>query len=182
MSVDLNKISLNYHLGNGTVFHDDAVTVTLTNFGKNDVPSIHNIESEVSPSGWDINHFYNSVQSAHICVGLRRDNLWLAYGVFSLVVDEAELLTIGVAKEWQKKGLASLLLEAMEPLLAEKVNSIFLEVRESNSAAINLYEKLGFNCMGERKGYYPGTSNKRDNNQRENALMYGKDIAGNPFL
>ena len=52
----------------------------------------------------------------------------------------------------------------------DKVASIFLEVRPSNTAAIALYNGLGFNEIGIRKDYYPGQDG------REDALMLAKEL------
>ena len=62
----------------------------------------------------------------------------------------------------------------MESLIEEardrKITSVFLEVRPSNSAAIALYRKLGFNELGIRKDYYPAKEG------REDALMLGMEM------
>jgi len=43
-----------------------------------------------------------------------------------------------------------------------KCNDLFLEVRPSNPPAIHLYEKLGFQRVGVRKGYYQSTEGRED--------------------
>ncbi len=75
--------------------------------------------------------------------------------MFSRIFDEAELLSIVTKKDFRQKGLAENLLNTYIGKLAEsEVKKIFLEVRESNLSAINLYSKLGFNKFYERKKYY----------------------------
>jgi len=51
-----------------------------------------------------------------------------------------------------------------------RASSIFLEVRPSNVAARTLYDSLGFNEIGRRKGYYPGVTS------REDALVMAKEL------
>jgi ribosomal-protein-alanine N-acetyltransferase len=77
------------------------------------------------------------------------------FAVASLVVPEAELETIAVAREWQRKGVARRLFAAlMEELSAAGVRDVLLEVRPSNEAAIGFYRTLGFQESGRRRGYY----------------------------
>jgi ribosomal-protein-alanine N-acetyltransferase len=64
---------------------------------------------------------------------------------------EHEILNLGVDPASRRKGVARLLLQRA---LAEAPGAWFLEVRESNLAAIRLYESLGFRPAGERKDYY----------------------------
>jgi ribosomal-protein-alanine N-acetyltransferase len=67
----------------------------------------------------------------------------------------AELLNVAVAPEHRRHGLARRLIDrALGALEAEGVEEVFLEVRESNEAAIRLYEAAGFGRIGRRRGYY----------------------------
>lgn len=62
--------------------------------------------------------------------------------------DEAEILNIAVANDARRSGAATALIESLnEP-------DIFLEVRESNDGAQQLYRKLGFRVVGRREDYY----------------------------
>jgi ribosomal-protein-alanine N-acetyltransferase len=68
---------------------------------------------------------------------------------------EAEVLSIAVAKPERGKGIGRALMNAhLARLSAAGVASVFLEVEPGNAAAIALYERLGFETVGERKGYY----------------------------
>lgn len=71
--------------------------------------------------------------------------------VQSPAAGEAEILTLAVAPEARRRGIASELLRAF---LASVKGRVFLEVRQSNIAAQQLYRKLGFTTMGVRRGYY----------------------------
>ncbi|MGH6838596.1 MAG: GNAT family N-acetyltransferase [Methylocella sp.] len=67
---------------------------------------------------------------------------------------EAEILTIAVAPEWRRRGIAtSLLTPHMAELAAIRVDRLFLEVDAENSAALALYANFGFAQVGERKAY-----------------------------
>lgn len=82
---------------------------------------------------------------------------------------ECELENIVVAGENRGKGIGtSLLGELLARAQASDGDSIFLEVRESNSPARRLYSKLGFEENGRRKGYY--------SNPVEDAILYSKTL------
>jgi ribosomal-protein-alanine acetyltransferase len=68
-----------------------------------------------------------------------------------LAEGECEVLNLAVAPEFRRQGVARQLLE---PLLHRGGNTVFLEVRESNQAARNLYNSMGFQEVGRRKQYY----------------------------
>jgi ribosomal-protein-alanine N-acetyltransferase len=67
------------------------------------------------------------------------------------VEGESEILTLAVDPRARRQGIASALLRA---LLRERPGPIFLEVRPSNTAARQLYQRLGFEVVGRRPGYY----------------------------
>lgn len=96
----------------------------------------------------------------------------LAGGIGGFVVarnveDEAEILNTGVALTHRRTGIGSALLAAAtSELEKDGVNRIYLEVRESNSAAIAFYRKHGFEKTGERRKYYSGPT--------ENAVVMKK--------
>ena len=75
--------------------------------------------------------------------------------MFSSVLGEAELLSVVTERSFRRKGLGELLLKRyFDKLKADGEKTIFLEVRESNKAAISLYDKLGFVKISKRKKYY----------------------------
>ena len=93
----------------------------------------------------------------------------IGYTLMMLVLDEAQLLNISVAKSHQKQGWGRVLLEHMIARAKHyKATNMFLEVRPSNVDAIALYENMGFNEMSVRRGYYPAP-----NGGREDAVLMG---------
>lgn len=86
-------------------------------------------------------------------------------------VGEAEILTIVVMRKLRGRGLGHKLMDAvLRHLHAERVASLFLEVDETNTAALALYRRLGFHEVGCRPAYYahPGSP-------RTNALVMRRD-------
>ena len=82
-----------------------------------------------------------------------------AYAFFRLAADELHLLKIAVSPAWRGHGIATRLLERCFAHRAEQgATSVHLEVRPSNTPAIELYEKLGFEVIGRRHKYYTETN------------------------
>ena len=72
-----------------------------------------------------------------------------------LAAEEGEILTIAVARSHRRLGLGWKLLDAvLRALHRERAGHLFLEVDETNTAAIALYKRLGFVQVGKRPGYY----------------------------
>jgi ribosomal-protein-alanine N-acetyltransferase len=88
-------------------------------------------------------------------------------------VDEAHVTTIAVALPSRRQGVGELLLNRLiDYALESGVALLTLEVRLSNSAAQQLYQKYGFQVVGERKRYY--TDNGED------ALIMSTEAIGSP--
>ena len=69
--------------------------------------------------------------------------------------DEAEILSVAVARSWQGRGLARRLLDLhLRRLAGFGLRAVFLEVDEDNVAARKLYARAGFSQVGRRPGYY----------------------------
>ena len=71
-----------------------------------------------------------------------------------LVIDDAELIFVCTHQSYRKLGIANRLLDSAIRALPVGINSIVLEVRSKNDAAISLYEKMGFDRLGTRRGFY----------------------------
>lgn len=72
-----------------------------------------------------------------------------------LAADEAEILSIGVAKNWQRKGIGRRLVDGLvRAVTRAEGKSIHLEVADDNAAALALYRRTGFAEAGRRAGYY----------------------------
>ena len=87
------------------------------------------------------------------------------------ITDEGHITNVAVRPGFRGRGIASCVVETLlEHTEAEGIKDFTLEVRESNTAGIALYEKFGFCIEGMRKEYY------RDN--RENALIMWRRAEG----
>jgi len=131
---------------------------------QSDVDVVLAIEQAVQRFPWTRSHFTDALDSGYICrVEETEEGDVCAYVVMIPVVDEAELLNIGVAQTAQRRGLGRVLLAAMLDMARERnMRRVFLEVRPSNEAAIALYRSAGFREIGMRRGYYRNVNGKED--------------------
>lgn len=111
---------------------------------------------------WDANEFRDLKKSG--CEIVASENGFI---VWRTVLDEAEIITIGVHPDARGTGIAIALLGIMENEIKKSgIKKIFLEVSTENIPAINLYKKCGFNQNGRRPKYYDGVD----------AILMQKDI------
>jgi len=95
----------------------------------------------------------------------------IAYLISQFIVNECHLLNLCVIQSERRSGLGEKMVHyLLNQTRQNNIESIFLEVRISNTAALQLYEKLGFNEVGLRRDYYPNT------NGREDALVLAYEV------
>lgn len=93
----------------------------------------------------------------------------VGFALFSVIIDEAELLQVAVEPSKRKQGIAEKLLQqSFQQLKTRGVSRILLEVRASNVTALKLYKRLGFCEDGIRKAYYPP---ENMDTEREDAVL-----------
>ncbi|MGP9545870.1 ribosomal protein S18-alanine N-acetyltransferase [Psychrobacter sp. AOP7-B1-25] len=79
----------------------------------------------------------------------------VGYCLYQMTFEQAEVLRIGTDPEHQRQGIASKILNKLHEMLPlNQVESLLLEVRADNTAAIALYEQQAFSIIHIRKGYY----------------------------
>ena len=79
----------------------------------------------------------------------------VSYCLYQVVFEQAEILRIGTHPDYQRQGIASRIFTGLNKALeANQVESLLLEVRADNTAAIALYEQQGLAVIHTRKGYY----------------------------
>jgi len=121
-----------------------------------DVEAIRSLESDIFSDAWSENNIKDSIESKFdYCVVIEEDYRVLAYIIFRVNDDEAELFRIATDKCNRGMGCGHRLMNFMISNLRDmKVKKVFLEVRCQNKDAISLYEHYGFKKIGIRKEYY----------------------------
>ena len=151
-----------------------------------DLDSVLEIESISHLHPWTRGNFTDSLAAGHWAYCIRPqlgqaikgsyldpEILW-AYCILFPAVDELHLLNITVSPKLRKLGLGSRMMSAIEGVAAQqKMPRIILEVRPSNTAAINLYQALAYEQIGVRKNYYPLDA---QTGNREDAIVMAKSI------
>ncbi len=133
-----------------------------------DLDAVMAIEPTIYTHPWTRGNFSDSLNSGYSAWVLVTNQKMIGYALLMMVLDEAHLLNLSVAKDQQKQGLGRYLLEHMLQIAKNhKAANMFLEVRPSNISAIALYENMGFCEMAVRRGYYPA------HNGREDAVLMG---------
>lgn len=126
-----------------------------------DVQQVFEIEKLVQSHPWTLKQFEESIDSYQSTV-IEQQGQVVGFCILQPVVDEANLLLMAIHPSQQGKGLGYQLLDESIALLKNNPVQIFLEVRESNVAAVRLYEKSDFHQIDLRKNYYPNPDGTRE--------------------
>ena len=109
----------------------------------------------VGADGWSAQDFLDEAakEGGIVLAALDGDRIIGAVAGFT-ASDTGEILTVATAPEYRRKGIARKLLTEFFSLIPDETETIALEVRQSNTAAIALYESFGFEKAGVRKRFY----------------------------
>lgn len=161
MSAQISPLASQSHShSNGTVFQPE---VRLQALSINDLDALLAIEQRAYSHPWTRGNFTDALASGYQIQLLKGGPELLGYFVAMPGVDEAHLLNLTVAPEFQGQGWARLLLDALALWArGQKAQWLWLEVRVSNLRARQIYERYGFRHVGERKRYYPAADGMRE--------------------
>jgi len=138
---------------------------------ENNVKKVADLEYECfGKDAWSENLLRQEIgqEDKHYVV-LFSDGVLVAYGGFSQVLNEGDIMNIAVAEKFRRQGYGKRILEEIFSIAKDlHIERITLEVRESNLPARSLYEKEGFVFSGIRRNYY---------RNKENCCIYWKVIA-----
>lgn len=132
-----------------------------------DLDAVLLIERGAYEFPWTRGNFVDSLRAGYdmqvlwsVC-GARSDRV--GYFVAMVGVDEMHLLNLTVSPAHQGQGHARHMLDALARLaLRRHAQQLWLEVREANARARQLYERYGFADVGRRRGYYPAAGGARE--------------------
>ncbi|MET3131287.1 ribosomal-protein-alanine N-acetyltransferase [Oxalobacteraceae bacterium GrIS 1.11] len=129
-----------------------------------DIDEVLGLEESVYPHPWSRGNFVDSLASGyHAWVVRDQDGYLLGYFLVMEIVDEAHLLNVAVSAEIQGQGLGRFLLnQAVAYARGLGMESVLLEVRPSNTRALDIYRRYGFAQIGLRKAYYPAAGQQRE--------------------
>ena len=132
------------------------MNISVRNALPEDLPEITEIEKRCFSTPWSESAFRSQLASNPVFKAMIVDGEIAGYAIIDTqILPESELFNIAVAPEYRGKGLSKMLMDSvLEDAQKRGAETVLLEVRASNTAAIGLYEKYGFVQNGVRKGYY----------------------------
>ena len=136
-----------------------------------DLDNVMDIEQRAYPYPWSRTIFTDCINAGYHCWVAEQQGKFAGYAIFINAVEECHLLNISIDPDLQGRGYGRQLLSQLIDNAKEySAVCVFLEVRPSNTYAIQLYESEGFNEVGIRKRYYPAKHG------REDAIIYAKEL------
>lgn len=141
--------------------------------GVEDLPLVETIERDGQDAPWTFRIFRDCLDVGYDCRMIINGEQRVGFVIVSRVLDEAHLLNIVLHRDWRGLGIAAEVLErVMDELRRAGLSLFYLEVRESNTPARRLYEKLGFRANGFRQEYY-----RTADGRREDAILMSRPLA-----
>ncbi len=139
------------------------MNVELRRLEATDLDVVEAIERACYPTPWSRSMFDAELRKpSSLALGaFTEEDVLVGYAFVSRYVDAWHVMNVAVVDEFRRRGIASALLERLFAVTAtDSRRGYTLEVRISNTGAIKLYESLGFEARGVRRGYY--TDNRED--------------------
>ena len=142
--------------------------MTIESMTVDDIAQVAEIERQIFSIPWSEKAFRDSMESDNTIYIVAKENDNVAgYAGMYLYFEEGNITNVAVNPLSRRKGIGEKIVRDILNRAYEKgVRDVFLEVRETNSVAIALYEKIGFKEEGIRKNFY--------DKPRENALIMWK--------
>jgi len=128
-----------------------------------DLAMVLDIEREAYTFPWSEGIFRDCLRAGYCCWVVEQGELVRAYGIMQVGAGESHILNLCVRASGRGQGLGRALLNhLLEVAIEHRADTALLEVRPTNRAALGLYEAMGFNEVGVRRGYYPGRDGRED--------------------
>ncbi len=148
-----------------------GVQAEIVRMTADDLDAVTELEASLQAFPWSHGNFADSLAAGHEMRVCRLGDDLVGFSVVMPVLDEAQLLNIGIDRRHQGLGYGARLLgHLMAEARAGGAERLLLEVRPSNRRAIDFYRRFGFIQIGVRRGYYPAAVG------REDALVFDKDL------
>lgn len=146
-------------------------TPQLRPMREQDLPRVVAVEQRSYEFPWSTGVFGDCLRVGYCCWVLADGDRPCGHGIMAVAADEAHVLNVCVDPDYRRRGLARRLLGHLLAIATDRgAQIVFLEVRPSNTAAIDLYRQAGFSQIAMRRGYYPAAVG------REDALVLGKTL------
>ena len=135
----------------------------ILELGEQHITAVAALHSSLDASPWSSDQWRAAL--ANVCSGwvlLDANDLLVGYVIFQIAPPHAELLNLGIVRTLQGNGYGEALLRDALLRVADSCEKCLLDVRRSNIPAIQLYLKMGFEPIAERRDYYPVAGGGRE--------------------
>ena len=136
---------------------DPGMKIRIGILKEDDIEEILELENECFVHPWPRSAFEEMLSSQNACYYAAKDENGRLLGGAALffICDEGDITNVAVHGNYRNRGIATMLLrELIEDGRKKGIREFTLETRESNRAAIAVYEKNGFVVEGRRPGFY----------------------------
>ena len=133
--------------------------IKITPVKKNEYTKLIKIEKNIFGKKVFIDQLKNYLNEGKIKIWRISTTKIIGFTIFYHVIDEIEIIRIGITKSHQRKNYGTLIINKIKKL---NVKRIFIEVSVENSKAINFYIKNGFKEIGIREDYYRWKNHRID--------------------
>ena len=132
------------------------MTSKIVRLAKEHLPAVAELERQCFPEPWSERALELFLEeNAVAMVAISDDGTVLGYGSMLFVSDEGQLVNLAVLSTARRQGIGKQILASLIEVAKKRgAETIALEVRVSNAAAIALYENFGFRSVGIRKRFY----------------------------
>ena len=128
-----------------------------------DVAEVVAIERAAYQFPWSEGIFRDCLRVGYVCRVVDVAGDLAGYGIMSVGAGEAHILNVCIRDEYRGRGFArKVLVYLLDRARASGMHEAFLEVRPSNTAAARLYNSMGFEQVGVRRGYYQAAAGRED--------------------
>jgi ribosomal-protein-alanine N-acetyltransferase len=128
-----------------------------------DVGEVFAIERASYQFPWSEGIFRDCLRVGYVCRVITLEGRIIGYGVMSVGAGEAHVLNLCIGEPHRCRGLGRRMLGyLLDRGRSAGMSEAFLEVRPSNTAAIRLYQAVGFEQVGMRRGYYQAVDGRED--------------------
>ncbi len=140
-----------------------------------DLDQVIRVEREVYEFPWSERIFNDCIRVGYHCWLALAGDAVVGHAVISVTAGESHMLNLSIARAHQRRGYGRQFIEFLvADARAHAAETMLLEVRPSNTAAIQCYHAAGFSEIGSRKDYYPAAGG------REDALLFARHIPSQP--
>lgn len=156
------------------------MTLKVRPMNISDIDGVYAIEVVGHRTPWSRNILHDCVMVHYDCfvieVVSKNEVVLAGYMISRIQEKSSHVLNVCIAPALQGKGYGQVLLKnRLDSMTSAAIETVLLEVRPSNSIALHIYQKMGFQPTGTKRGYY------RDGESIEDAVVLQKKLIIEPM-